>query len=288
MNANVAAPVSAETTVPPRDLYPQGEAFSPVEVIPGPADRGILILCDHARNDVPAEYGTLGLPAGEFERHIGYDIGAEGVTRGLAKKLGAPAVLSLFSRLLIDPNRGEDDPTLVMALSDGTVVPGNHPIDGAEIERRLNLYHRPYHDAVERQVAAMVASGTVPIVVAMHSFTPFWKGVPRPWHIAMLTDVDKRVNGRIIEIMERDDVLCVGDNEPYDGALRGDTMYRHATRRGLPQALVEVRQDLIATPEGQMEWVERLGDALLEIDAEPDMHRREWIGSRTGDVERIE
>ena len=263
------------------------DAFAPFELVPGPADRGLLILADHARNDLPPEYGTLGLPPSEFERHIAYDIGTEAVARGLARLLGAPLVMTRFSRLLIDPNRGADDPTLVMRLSDGTVVPGNHPIDAAEIERRRARFHRPYHDAIARQLDAMMATGRVPLVVSLHSFTPFWKGEPRPWHVGLLSDGDRRANDRLHAILARDPALVVGDDEPYSGALRNDTLYTHATRRGLPQALVEVRQDLIATEAGQGEWAERLARALDELDRDPQMHEREWLGSQTGPVERI-
>lgn len=275
-------------SVAPAELVTETERFAPYEVVPGPRDRGLLVLCDHASNALPPEYGTLGLPAGEFERHIGYDIGAEGVTRALAERLGAPAVLSRFSRLLIDPNRGEDDPTLVMRLSDGTIVPGNHPITPEEVRTRIARFHAPYHEAIRTQVEGMVATGVVPIVVSIHSFTPFWKGAARPWHIGMLSDADRRVNDRLIAILSRDRGVCVGDDEPYSGALRNDTMFTHATRRGLPQGLIELRQDLIVTPEGQAEWAERLAAALEEIDADPHMHERQWLGSLTGPVERIE
>ena len=264
------------------------ERFQPFELVPGPTDRGILVLADHARNTLPAEYGTLGLPPAEFERHIAYDIGTEAIARGLAERLGAPMLMSCFSRLLIDPNRGEDDPTLVMRLSDGTVVPGNHPIRADEIERRIARFHRPYHDAIDVQLDAMVASGTVPIVVAVHSFTPFWKGTPRPWQIGFLADGDRRAHEALLAHFRADPSLTVGDNEPYSGALRNDTMFTHATRRGLAQALVEVRQDLVATPEGQREWTERLADALDALDRDPQMHERRWFGSMTGPVERIE
>ena len=274
----------------PAPVFVEGEPepFQPFELVPGPADRGLLILADHARNTLPEDYGSLGLPPAEFERHIAYDIGTEALARGLAARLGAPMLMTRFSRLLIDPNRGEDDPTLVMRLSDGTVVPGNHPMTRAEIERRIELFHRPYHEAVAAQIDAMVASSTMPILVAIHSFTPFWKGEPRPWHVAMLSDEDRRANLALIAHLSRDPELVVGDNEPYSGSLRNDTMFTHGTRRGLAQALVEVRQDLIATPEGQAEWVERLGDALDAVDADAQMHERQWHGSMTGPVERIE
>ena len=122
--------------------------FSPYEIIMGDHAKGMMLVADHARNALPEEYGDLGLPASEFERHIAYDIGVEAVTRRLAVLTGTPGVIAGFSRLLIDPNRGEDDPTLIRQLYDGTVVPGNYPMAGEERARRLDRYYRPYHDAV--------------------------------------------------------------------------------------------------------------------------------------------
>src|SRR5690606_3404544 len=124
----------------------EAESFS---VVPGRADAGLILLCDHAGNAFPPEYGTLGLPEGQLRRHIAYDIGAAAVTRAVAAALGVPAVLTRFSRLLIDPNRGADDPTLIMRLSDGAVIPGNRHLDAAERERRAARYYRPYHNAIE-------------------------------------------------------------------------------------------------------------------------------------------
>jgi predicted N-formylglutamate amidohydrolase len=126
----------------------------PVETIEGALESGILILCDHASNAVPPDLGDLGLPEAEFERHIAYDIGAAAVTRSLARRLGAPAVLTRFSRLIIDPNRGRDDPTLVMRLSDGAVVPGNAHVDDAEIASRIERFYDPY-DAASRLGSVM-------------------------------------------------------------------------------------------------------------------------------------
>ncbi|HSO48109.1 MAG TPA: N-formylglutamate amidohydrolase, partial [Rhizobiaceae bacterium] len=148
------------------------EAFSPVEVIGGDWSKGLLLLCDHARNALPAQYGTLGVPRQEFVRHIAYDIGARDVTLGLARQLGVPAVLSTYSRLLIDPNRGEDDPTIVMRLSDGTVIPGNHPISEAEIASRIERFHRPYHEAIDAAIRQALRNGVIPAVLSIHSFTP--------------------------------------------------------------------------------------------------------------------
>jgi predicted N-formylglutamate amidohydrolase len=258
-----------------------GERFSPFEVVDGDLTNGILLLCDHARNVLPDEYGSLGLPETEFNRHIAYDIGAEALTRALAARLNAPAVHSCFSRLLIDPNRGEDDPTIVMRLSDGTVVPGNHPISGEEIDRRISNFHAPYHDAIETMIESILETGTNPIIFSIHSFTPAWKGQSRPWHATMLWDADPRLPQFIVEELAKDSGIVTDDNEPYDGALKNDTMYQHATRRGLAQGLIEVRQDLIANDQGVEEWADRLAPILAKANARPDMHEIRYYGSRT-------
>src|SRR5687768_2141100 len=129
--------------------------FAPFDIIEGDRKRGIVLVAAHAHRELPEEYGDLGLPASEFDRHLAYDIGVDAVTRKLAALLGAPAVMARFSRLLIDPNRGEDDPTLIRQLYDGTVVPGNYPMAAEERERRLDRFYRPYHDAVSSVVASV-------------------------------------------------------------------------------------------------------------------------------------
>lgn len=264
-----------------------GENAPAFERIPGSLESGLILLCDHASNALPPGYGSLGLPRAELERHIGYDIGAAGVTRMLAHRLGCPALLTRFSRLLIDPNRGEDDPTLVMRLSDGAVIPGNRHADADEIERRLARFHRPYHAAISAEIDAALAQGVVPALLSLHSFTPVWRGVARPWHAAVLWDSDPRLTRELIDALEAPGDLIVGDNEPYDGALRGDCLFRHATLRGLANTLLEIRQDLIAEVEGQRAWADRLAALLPAILALPALHEIRSYGSRTGPVPPI-
>lgn len=235
----------------------------PVEIIAGDPARGVLILCDHASNHVPDDLDSLGVPEHEFRRHIAYDIGAAPVTRMLAERLGAPAILTTFSRLIIDPNRGRDDPTLVMRLSDGAVVPGNARIDAAGVQARIRRFYEPYDHAIDTAVAAAAAVGAPPAIVTIHSFTPYWRGVPRPWEVGILWDRDDRMSASLIAGLRADPAnLTVGDNEPYGGGLPGDTVDRHALARGLPNALVEIRQDLIAAEAGQAEWAERFARLL--------------------------
>jgi predicted N-formylglutamate amidohydrolase len=238
-------------------LDPAVEPF-PVETIAGDAASGALILCDHASNAVPPELGDLGLPAAEFGRHIAYDIGAAEVTRALAAALGAPAVMTRYSRLLIDPNRGADDPTLIMRLSDGAVIPGNRRLDAAERDKRMRLYYQPYHRAVDAVIDRCLASGVAPSLLSIHSFTESWKERPRPWHVGVLWDRDRRLAGPLLDSLYAEGDLIVGDNEPYSGQLEGDCLWQHATCRGLVSALIEVRQDLIRDAAGEAAWAARL------------------------------
>jgi predicted N-formylglutamate amidohydrolase len=257
--------------------------FAPFDIVEGDRKRGIVLLADHARRDLPEDYGSLGLPAAEFDRHIAYDIGVETVTRELAALLGVPAVFATFSRLLIDPNRGEDDPTLIRQIYDGTVVPGNYPISAEERERRLDRLYRPYHDAVGAMIASVAqASASAPFIFSVHSFTPAMQGLERAWHVGILWDRDDRVARPLIDMLAADKDLVVGDNEPYDGALRGDTMFRHAIVNGFAHALIEIRQDLIADRKNAVAWAERLAPIVDAINRRPDIHAVKMFGSRTG------
>ncbi|PWJ21976.1 N-formylglutamate amidohydrolase [Jannaschia seohaensis] len=219
-----------------------------------------VLLCDHASNRVPEEVGgTLGLSQADMARHIAWDPGTAGVTRELSRLMDAPAVLSNFSRLVIDPNRGEDDPTLLMKLYDGTIIPGNRHADAAERARRLALFHRPYHAAV----TDLLSRRTAPVLVSIHSFTPQLRGrEPRPWEVGVLFSHDRRLSDPLIAWLKKEGDIFVGVNEPYSGHLPGDTMDRHALGPGRLHALIELRNDLISTEEAQSRWAARLAPLL--------------------------
>lgn len=253
------------------------------EELEGDLSFGLLILVDHATNLIPPEYRQLGLPEAELKRHIAYDIGSAPLARELAERLNVPAILTCFSRLLIDPNRGEDDPTLLMRLSDGAVVPGNGSLDARERERRLVRFYRPYHAAIEARIGSMMRTGVAPVVLSIHSYTPDWKGTRRPWHAGILWDRDPRVARLMLDRLREEHGLRIGDNEPYSGSLRNDTMYRHGTARGLAHGLLEVRNDLIETPAGVQEWADRLEPILREAIADPALHVVHHFGSESDD-----
>jgi predicted N-formylglutamate amidohydrolase len=243
----------------------RAEDHDSYSIIAGRADAGLILLCDHAGNAMPPAYGTLGLPPEQLRRHIAYDIGAAPITRALAASLGAPAVLTRYSRLLIDPNRGADDPTLIMRLSDGAVVPGNRRLDEPERAKRIRHYYEPYHRAIDAVIDQCLASGVAPSLLSVHSFTESWKDRPRPWHVGVLWDGDRRLAGPLLEAFWAEGDLIVGDNEPYSGQLEGDCLWQHATRRRLVNALIEVRQDLIRDAAGQVAWAARLGRIVQAI-----------------------
>ena len=222
------------------------------EAIPGMPRSRLLLLCDHASNALPP--GGLGLDPVLLSTHIAHDIGAAAVTRALAAAYGAPAFLGAWSRLLIDLNRGADDPTIVMKLSDGSIIPGNAQADAAEVARRIAAFHAPYHAAI---AAALNGMAPAPVVISIHSFTPAWKGRPRPWEVGVLYDRDRRLADPLMRRLNEAG-FTVGDNEPYSGALEGDTLYQHGTLRGLPHALIEIRQDLIASGEAAQAFAMRL------------------------------
>ena len=222
-----------------------------------------LITCDHAANTIPAAVngGTLGLSDADMNRHIAYDVGAAGLALELAKALNSTAILSNFSRLVIDPNRGEDDPTLVMKLYDGTIISGNRHVDASEIEARLDLCYRPYHRAL-----AELAARPDTVLLSIHSFTRQLEGRPvRPWEIGVLHADDQRLSKPLIAALAAQGGPPVGDNEPYGGHLPGDAVERHALQHGRPNVLIELRNDLIRTAQDQAKWATRLAPVLEDV-----------------------
>lgn len=224
-----------------------------------------LITCDHASNRVPQDVagGDLGICAADMARHIAYDVGAAGLAQALAVALQSPCICSDFSRLVIDPNRGEDDPTLVMKLYDGTIIPANRHAGPEDVERRLQALYRPYHT----ELARLAGQRADTVILAVHSFTPCLKGrAPRPWHVGVLySHEDSGLARALLARLAEEGDLCVGDNEPYAGHLPGDAIDRHALQAGRLNLLIELRNDLIATDAAQTAWALRLAPMLAEV-----------------------
>jgi len=245
-----------------------------VEVVNSEAAAPVLLVCDHASNLIPPAFADLGLDETHLWRHIAYDIGVAEVTRQLSRRIGVTAILCGFSRLVIDPNREPDAPSSIPDFVDGVSVPGNRDLSEAERRDRIEGYFKPYHRAIADRLALMMARGPAPAVVSIHSFTPVMDGVERPWQVSALWDRDPRLPLPFMATL-RSLGFTVGDNEPYSGRdFHGYTMQRHADSQGLANLLIEIRQDLIDTPDGVAEWSEVLAGTLRDVLANPAVYER--------------
>ena len=231
----------------------------PFDSINGRSASRALLVCDHASCRIPEALGSLGLSEAARTAHIGWDIGAAALTRRLSALLDAPAILAGYSRLAIDCNRPVGAPDRIPAESDRVPVPGNAGLDRAAVDARVAALFAPYHEAIAAALERMIGAGPVPVLIAVHSFTPqLAGGDPRPWEIGICWDNDRRMATPMIERL-RAEGLSVGANQPYDfGVLTDHTVPVHAESRGLPSLLVEVRNDGLRTPEGIETWAARL------------------------------
>lgn len=224
-------------------------------------DASIFLVADHASNLVPANI-DLGIEPALLQAHIAVDIGTDALTRGLAARLGARAVLGGVSRLVIDLNREPEAPGLIPLESDGHRITGNAALTAADRRSRIESFHAPYHAAIARFIEAREPR----LVVSIHSFTPRLATKPtlaRPWPIGILYNRDERAADVAIERLRLRHLL-VGDNEPYSGRVLNYTMNRHAEARGLPYINIEVRQDLLATADQVSGWTEMLVEVIEE------------------------
>jgi predicted N-formylglutamate amidohydrolase len=238
-----------------------------------------VIVCDHASNHFPTEYGFLGLADGERVAHIAWDPGALGIAHRLAQKLDAPLVYSTVSRLVIDCNRPLDAPDLIAEASETTRIPGNAKLSEAERQRRIARFYAPYHDAIEDVVEARLAERHATALVAIHSFTRVYRGAARPWEVGVLFDRDRTLADIMIEGL-RSEGLNVGVNEPYSPADRVYyTLTRHAESRGLASVMLEIRNDLVGSDREEAEWADRFARILASAaadGAERAVSRQAW------------
>ena len=226
----------------------------------------MLFVCDHASNRLPQALGRLGLDPAALNEHVAIDIGAEALTRLLAERFDAPAVLAGYSRLVIDCNRDPADITSIREISDHWIIPGNRRLSPDAVRARREAVFDPYHAVVREQLTDLQARGLTPVVVAVHTFTPQLRGVDRPWHVGILSGRDRRVADPLLAALAADESLVVGDNEPYSGLrFAGYTIEQHALRAGLPNAMIEVRQDLTASEQDVARWADLLARALAPI-----------------------
>ena len=243
----------------------------PPQILNEQARVGVILLCDHASNHIPAGYENLGLDDEYLDEHNAWDIGMAEITRRIAKMMKVPAVLAPVSRLVIDCNRGPDDPTLVPRVSDGINIPVNNDMGAAQIAARRKTYWEPFHQAADAIVKAHLDDGIVPLVIGMHSFTPSMDGEDRPWGISFLWNKDPRLAQAMIGWMERETDLVVGDNVPYSGRELYYTMQTHGADHGCPQTTLEVRQDLVLGKGMLDQWAALIADAIDECLERPEL-----------------
>jgi predicted N-formylglutamate amidohydrolase len=241
--------------------------WHPVRVSNPDGRSQFVILCDHASNHIPDGFGTLGLDPDDLQKHIAWDPGALGVSQAMSRELDAPLIESCVSRLIIDCNRPLNAPDLVPSLSEVTTIPGNVDLDEAAKLQRVALSHKPYHAAIERLADERASDGLPdPVYVAVHSYTPVYRGVTRPWHIGIIHDDDDRVAAPLIAGLQALSEFNVGINEPYSPADRVYyTLERHASALGLPAVMIEIRNDLITTAQEEKAWGGLLSGLLRDI-----------------------
>lgn len=236
----------------------------PVEVVNRDGSSRFLLTCEHAGRAVPASLSPLGLSAGDMDRHIAWDIGAEALARAMAGLLDAPLVLQRYSRLIVDCNRPFEAPDCFPEISDGVVVPANRSLSPAQRRQRFAEIHQPLHDTIASLLDEREHSGQPTVLVSVHSFTPVLQGVHRPWLLGALANRDKTfANAFLAALSARDRELAAALNVPYTvDDLSDYTLPVHGERRGLPHVLLEIRNDQISDPDGQALWARRLADAL--------------------------
>ena len=237
----------------------EGPAF---EVCEG--EGPFVIACEHASNRLPRALGSLGLAPADLDRHIAWDPGAAEVADGLAARLGGDLVKQRFSRLAIDCNRSPELPDAIAVLSEDTTIPGNLGLGAEARADRVAAFWTPFHAAVETLIDRRLGAQRPTVLATVHSFTPVYRGVARPWHVGIISTDERSLADAVLAVLRRDPTLVVGDNEPYSARDNVDyTIRRHGRDRGLPHVMIEIRNDLVRTAKDIAGWIERLSGALI-------------------------
>jgi predicted N-formylglutamate amidohydrolase len=235
-----------------------------------------LLTCDHYGRLIPRSLGDLGLPAGELKRHIAWDIGIAGVAEALSKQLDAHLIAQRYSRLVIDCNRPPEAVSSIPRMSEATTIPANEGISRDAAQARRQAIFEPYHRRIAEAIDARIARGLPAVLVSLHSFTPVYAGIARPWHIGTLYHRDTRLPPLLLKHLRAEAGLVVGDNEPY--AVSDETDYTipfHGEARGLMNSGIEIRQDLVADAAGEILWAERLARIFAEV--ETTLRAQRWL-----------
>jgi predicted N-formylglutamate amidohydrolase len=244
------------------------ENVPPLHQFNAPGRSPFLLTADHYGRLIPPALGDLGLPEDELTRHIAWDIGIAGVAERLATLLDAHLIAQRYSRLVIDCNRPPGTASSIPVLSEATTIPGNEGLSRDAVEARRREIFDPYHHGIEAVISRRLQAQRPTVLVSLHSFTPIYAGIPRPWHIGALYHRDRMLPPLLIKALRAEPDLVVGDNEPYAASdLTDYTIPVHGEARGLMNTGIEIRQDLIEDQAGQQQWAERLARAFGEIEA---------------------
>jgi predicted N-formylglutamate amidohydrolase len=246
-----------------------GSTDAPPVVEQNPHGRSpFLLTSDHFGRAIPKSLGDLGLPESELTRHIAFDIGIAGVALALSEHLDAHLIAQRYSRLVIDCNRPFASPSSIPLISEATTISGNEGLTHEAVAARRHEVFDPYHRRITDVIDQRLRVGVPTVLVSLHSFTPVYAGIKRPWHVGTLYQSDARLPPLLLKALRAQGDLVVGDNEPY--AVSNETDYTipvHGEARSLMNTGIEIRQDLIAEESGQHEWAERLAATFAEIEA---------------------
>lgn len=251
-------------TLQASDTAPDAAVPPPVKIVNEHGNGPFVLICDHASNRIPQGYGSLGLSEADLKAHIAWDPGALGVATVLSRLMDSPLVHSCVSRLIIDCNRDTSAPDLIPPVSERTEIPGNQDLSEAQRSERVALSHTPFHNAIDAVIGPRLAEGLPTAVVSIHTYTPVYKGVSRPWEIGLIYDTDASLAEPALAALKAEAGLTVGDNEPYspaDGVYY--TLKRHGQDRGLKSLMIEIRNNEVASPEAEQKWAERLAPILM-------------------------
>jgi predicted N-formylglutamate amidohydrolase len=247
------------------DLLLAADELPAVEVRNG--DGLFLVVCEHASNRIPRSLGRLGLKPADLDRHIAWDPGAAAVAEGIFGRLDGALIAQRYSRLVVDCNRDPELPDAIATFSEDTTIPGNIGLAEKDRARRIAEIWMPFHDAIDRLISERTAAGRPTALVTIHTFTPVYLGVSRPWHIGIISTGERRLAETLLEALRRDSGLVVGDNEPYSAKDHVDyTIRRHGRDRGLPHVMIEIRNDLLMGEAAQKAWASRLAGILKALD----------------------
>ena len=248
----------------------------PFKIINKAGRTPLFLICDHAGVAVPKNLGKLGLSIDIFDRHIAYDIGTEAVALGLSKLLDAPLILSRFSRLVIDLNRPPEHPGSMIEHIDSTPIPGNKALTAIARMQRVKELFDPYHEAINTEVNRLSATGTPPIILSVHSFSPNYGDLPRPWDIGVLWNRDPRIARPLIQLLKTFK-LKVGENQPYSGKELAYTINKHGGDRGLANCVIEINQAQLGDCAGINHWTLIMSEVLRVLLRDKELNKIEYF-----------